>query len=127
MSHTSLNGRRILVVEDEAMIVMLLEDMLDDLGCVLVGPAYNAAAALGVIQSEQLDAAILDVNLGGERTTPVAEALEGKNIPFLFATGYANAGITRQFNQALVLTKPFTQGQMEGALRSLLCNKQRAS
>jgi CheY-like chemotaxis protein len=123
MSHHSLSGLRILVVEDEAMIVMLLEDMLSDLGCVLVGPAYNTNKALGLIQSEQFDAAILDVNLAGQRTTPVAEALQNKDIPFLFATGYGNAGLTGTSSRQLVLTKPFTQSQLEDALRSLFANK----
>ena len=119
MSQKSLTGLRILVVEDEPMIVMLLEDMLGDLGCAVVGPAYNADKALGLIQSEKFDAAILDVNLGGQRTTPVAEALQSKDIPFFFATGYGNAGATGTFSQQLVLTKPFTQSQLEAALQSL--------
>src|ERR1700761_7215194 len=97
---------RILVVEDEAMIAMLIEDMLSDLGCVPVGPAYNAEQALELIRSERFDAAILDVNLGGQRTTPVAEALHRKSIPFFFATGYGPAGIAAQFSKHIVLTKP---------------------
>src|ERR1700742_702063 len=107
MSQQSLSGLRVLVVEDEPMIVMLFEDMLSDLGCVAIGPAYNAAQALAFIESERLDAAILDVNLGGERTTPVAELLHAKGIPFFFATGYGAGGVTGQFDQHLVLTKPF--------------------
>ena len=119
MTHQSLSGLRILVVEDEPIIVMLLEDMLGDLDCVLVGPAYKTDTALNIVQSERLDAAILDVNLGGQRTTVVAEALEAKGIPFMFATGYGAAGMTGNLGQSLVLTKPFTQDQLERALRSL--------
>jgi CheY-like chemotaxis protein len=63
-----LNGLRILIVEDEAMIAMLIEDMLSDLGCVPVGPANTAERALHLIQSERFDGAILDVNLGGQHT-----------------------------------------------------------
>lgn len=120
----SLNGLRVLVVEDEAMIAMLLEDMLSDLGCVPVGPAYNAEQALKLIQSERFDAAIVDVNLGGERTTPVAEALHGKAIPFFFATGYGPAGIGGEFSRQLVLTKPFRQCELAAALESLPCGQQ---
>lgn len=120
MADRFFGGQRILVVEDEAMIVMLLEDMLGDLGCVLVGPAYRIDKALGLIRSEQFDAAILDVNLDGQRTTLVAEALETKGIPFLFATGYGATDVAAPFNRQMVLTKPFTQSQLEDALRSLL-------
>ena len=114
-----LNGFRIHVVEDEAMIAMLIEDMLSDLGCVPVGPAHTAERALHLIQSEQFDGAILDVNLGGQLTTPVAEALDHKGIPFFFATGYGPAGIAARFNQRLVLTKPFQQSELERALKTL--------
>jgi|HubBroStandDraft_2_1064218.scaffolds.fasta_scaffold120342_2 CheY-like chemotaxis protein len=110
---------RILVVEDETMIAMLIEDMLCNLGCVTVGPAYNVAKALELIQSERFDAAILDVNLAGERTTPVAQALHIKSIPFFFATGYGPAGVAAQFSKHLVLTKPFQQSELERALKSL--------
>lgn len=123
MSHHSLSGLRILVVEDEPMIVMLLEDMLGDLDCVLVGPAYRTDAALNIVQSERLDAAILDVNLGGQCTTVVAEALQAKGVPFVFATGYGAAGVTGNLSQSLVLTKPFTQPQLENALRSLCARR----
>jgi CheY-like chemotaxis protein len=119
MSLNSLKGQRVLVVEDEAMIAMLLEDMLSDLGCVPVGPAYNVEQAFDLIQSEQLDAAILDVNLAGQRTTPVAEVLQDKGIPFVFATGYGAAGVAEQFSRHLVLTKPFQQCELERGLKTL--------
>jgi CheY-like chemotaxis protein len=114
-----LSPTRILVVEDEAMIAMLIEDMLCNLGCVPVGPACSAAKALELIQSERFDGAILDVNLGGERTTPVAEVLHSKGIPFFFATGYGPAGVAAQFSKHIVLTKPFQQSDLERALKGL--------
>lgn len=119
MSGNSLVDRRILVVEDEPMIAMLLEDMLSDLGCIPVGPAYNLEQAFDLIQSERFDAAILDVNLAGQRTTTVAETLLGKGVPFIFATGYGAAGLAHQFSQHLVLTKPFQQNELERSLKAL--------
>lgn len=101
------------------MIAMLIEDMLSDLGCVAVGPAYNAARALELIETERFDAAILDVNLGGQRTTSIAEALRHKGIPFFFATGYGPGSIATQFSNQAVLTKPFRQNELEIALKRL--------
>lgn len=117
---------RILVVEDEAIIAMLIEDMLSDLGCVSVGPAYSTEQALELIQSEQFDAAILDVNLGGQRTTPVAQALLSRGIPFVFATGYGPAGIAEDFSENIVLTKPFEQIELECALKRLFSSSEKA-
>jgi CheY-like chemotaxis protein len=101
------------------MIAMLIEDMLCDLGYVPVGPACNNERALELIRSEQVDGAILDANLAGQRTTPVAEALRSRSIPFFFATGYGPAGIAAQFSKHLVLTKPFQQSELERALKEL--------
>lgn len=115
-----MSGLRILVVEDEAMIAMLVEDMLCDLGCVPVGPAYDIEQAIRLVQSARFDAAILDVNLAGRQTNPVAKVLHDRGTPFLFATGYGPAGIDSQFSKHLVLTKPFQQSELERTLKSLV-------
>lgn len=120
MTQDALRGRRLLVVEDEAMICMLLEDMLEDLGCILVGTAGNIAQALSAVESKQFDAAVLDLNLNGQQTTFVAEALRAKDIPFIYATGYGSPALRAEFESQTVLTKPFTQSQLESALRGLL-------
>lgn len=120
MTIRELKAPRVLVIEDEAMIAMLIEDMLTELGCAMLGPAADAARALAMIEEANLDAAILDVNLGGERTTPVAATLKSKGIPFIFATGYGASGIDAEFIDQLVLTKPFRKADLEAALRSLL-------
>jgi CheY-like chemotaxis protein len=121
MKQDTLKGRRVLVVEDEAIIAMLIEDMLAELGCALVDPASDARKALSIIESERFDAAILDVNLDGARTTPIAEELRSRGIPFLFATGYGAAELEAEFKRYAVLTKPFRQSELESALRGLLC------
>ncbi len=83
-----LQGLRLLVVEDEAMVAMLVEDMLAELGHSVVGPAMRLDQALPLAREAEFDFAILDVNLGGQLSFPVAEVLRARGIPFIFATGY---------------------------------------
>jgi CheY-like chemotaxis protein len=111
-----LNGLRVLVVEDEAAISLLLEDMLLDFGCEVVGPAARLAAALEAVERETLDLAILDVNVAGEPIYPVAEALTRRQVPFVFSTGYGSAGIKDAFRDRPVLQKPFAQQDLKQKL-----------
>lgn len=111
-----LNGLRILVVEDEAAISLLLEDMLLDFGCEVIGPAARLSAALDAVSKEQVDLAILDVNVAGEPIYPVAEALAQRSIPFVFSTGYGSAGIRDSFRDRPVLQKPFAQHDLKQKL-----------
>src|SRR3712207_9125461 len=97
MSGDDLQGVRVLVVEDEAAISLLLEDMLLDFGCEVVGPAARLAAALDAVQRERLDLAILDVNVAGEPIYPGAEALLERSGPFVVFTGYRSPGIQDAF------------------------------
>lgn len=113
-----LAGKRILVVEDEAMVAMLIEDMLTELGCAVVGPAMRLDHALQLAKTEAVDAAILDINLGGTRSDPVAEILERRLVPMLFVTGYGQAG--RPGRNDRVLQKPYRQAELCDALRALL-------
>ena len=116
-----LAGRRILVVEDEMMIAMLVEDMLLELGCTVVGPAHGLAEALALAQSEPgLDAALLDVNLGGQPVFPVADALREKGVPAIFSTGYGDAGLRDIDRGSPVLQKPFRAGDLARALGEAL-------
>lgn len=117
-----LNGLRILVVEDEAAISLLLEDMLLDFGCEVIGPAARLSAALDVVAREQVDLAILDVNVAGEPIYPVAEALAQRSIPFVFSTGYGSAGIRDAFRDRPVLQKPFAQHDLKQKLL-IACGK----
>ena len=116
MGGEDLNGLRILVVEDEAAISLLLEDMLLDFGCEVVGPAARLAAALDIAQRETLDLAILDVNVAGEPVYPVVEALEARKVPFVFSTGYGSAGIKDTYRDRPVLQKPFAQHDLKQKL-----------
>jgi CheY-like chemotaxis protein len=115
-----LSQRRVFVVEDEALVSMLLQDMLADVGCVVVGAASRVKDALDRATSLPFDVAILDVNLNGEQTFAVADALDSRGIRFLFSTGYAAAALPDRFQAAPVLRKPFAIHDLEQALRAAL-------
>jgi CheY-like chemotaxis protein len=122
MAETSpLDGRRVLVVEDEMMIAMLVEDMLGELGCVVVGPVNTLADALELAGSATVfDAALLDVNLAGQPVFPVADAVRAKGVPAIFSTGYGDAGLREVDRGAQVLQKPFRVGDLARALTAAL-------
>jgi CheY-like chemotaxis protein len=118
-SVSSIEGLRFLVAEDEALVSILIEDMLAELGCSVVGAAANVSSALELAKSGSIDGAILDVNLGGQSIHPVAEALALREVPFLFVTGYGAAGVPDQFAGAPVLQKPFQLPMLKKALSLL--------
>jgi CheY-like chemotaxis protein len=115
-----LAGRRVLVIEDESMVMMLLRDMLEDIGCVVAGSASRIEEATEKASSLACDVAILDVNLNGTRTFPIAEVLAQRGIGFVFATGYGTASMPSAFAGIPVLQKPFAQQDLERALRAAL-------
>lgn len=88
-----LKGLRVLIIEDESMVTMLIEDTLADLGCAVVGSASRLDEAMAKASSLECNAAILDVNLNGSHTYAVADVLAARGIPFIFATGYGAAGL----------------------------------
>jgi CheY-like chemotaxis protein len=106
MSH-SFSGRRILVVEDEYLIAMLLEDMLVELGCVVAGSAATKAEAFALIGTTHFDAAVLDVSIDGSDSFDIALTLRDRNIPFVFATGHGSSRITPELSDYPVLQKPY--------------------
>jgi len=114
--HGASASKRVLVVEDELMIRMLLEDMLGELGYTVAAQAARIDEALDAAKNVAFDVAILDVNLNGETIVPVAEALDARGMPFVFATGYADAVLPEAFRNRPMLKKPF---QADGLNRSL--------
>lgn len=112
--------RRVLIVEDEGTVGMLIEDMLTDLGYEVAGMAARLGDGLRKAETEVYDVAVLDVNLDGEPSFPIAEALAEREIPFLFVTGYGARGLERQFAGHPVLAKPFLQSELDAALKALL-------
>ncbi|RVQ00955.1 response regulator [Sinorhizobium meliloti] len=107
---------RVLVVEDEAMIAMLIEDSLCELGHEVVAIASRMQEALDIARKGQFDIAIIDVNLDGEPSYPVADVLAERHVPFIFATGYGSKGLDTRYWNIPLLTKPFLDSELETAL-----------
>ncbi|RMM46978.1 Response regulator receiver domain-containing protein [Pseudomonas corrugata] len=105
-------GVRVLVVEDEGAIAMLIEEMLEDFGCEVVASVARLATARDEASAAHIDLAILDVNLAGERVFPVAEILRDRGIAFLFSTGYGASGVPVEFAGCPVLHKPFSENEL---------------
>jgi CheY-like chemotaxis protein len=114
------NGKRVLLVEDELMIRMLLEDMLGELGYTVAAEAGRVEEALQAAKTVDFDLAILDVNLNGEPIVPVAEALVARGLPFVFATGYGERGLPEPYRDRPTLKKPFQIDNLKQMLQSAL-------
>jgi CheY-like chemotaxis protein len=114
------SGARILVVEDEYLIRMLLEDMLGDLGYAVTAAVGTIAEASSLAQTGKFDVAILDVNLDGETIYPVADILAGRGLPFVFVTGYGERSLAEPYRDRPALQKPFQTEQLKATLAALL-------
>jgi CheY-like chemotaxis protein len=116
-----LTGHRVLVVEDEMLVLMMIEDMLADLGCDCVTAAATIDQALALIDGQSFDAALLDVNLNGKNSHLVADALAERGVPFVFSTGYSDHHPRDGGSQdRAVLRKPFRYEELVEILRHLL-------
>jgi CheY-like chemotaxis protein len=111
---------RILIVDDEPLIAMMVEDWLGELQCETVGPAGSAREALALIQGAKLDGAILDVSLGGHDSFAVAAALRERAVPFAFATGHGRERIEERFKDAPTLLKPYDFEGVRKVLAAML-------
>ena len=112
-------GRRVLIVEDESLVAMLLETILEDMGCVPVGPAATVDEGLRMT-SEPIDAALLDVNVAGRQVFPIAQALKDRGVPFVFSTGYGEGGLPDEWRGHSTLQKPFTEAAVRDALMTAM-------
>jgi DNA-binding response OmpR family regulator len=118
-------GLRVLLVEDEAMICLLFEDMLQEFGCEIVGPAGDLERATDLARGEQgIDVAILDVNLGGRVVFPVAEILAERGVPILFSTGLSVDGLPEAWRGHETVQKPMSMDQLAAALGNVLRDRQ---
>ena len=111
---------KVLVVEDERFVVWFLEDMLAELACMVVGPASTVNQALAMIDAEAIDAAVLDVNLNGQMSYPIADALAARGVPFVFSTGYDKDRLLDGYRTFAVLQKPYHRAELEDTLAGLL-------
>jgi PAS domain S-box-containing protein len=109
-------GLRVLLVEDEALVAMMMQDLLANLGCSVVGPCTTTKAALAAAEDESIDLALLDVNLGAELVYPVADRLAARGAPFVFLTGYDSEQVDGRFRNAMVLQKPVDLKTLQMAL-----------
>jgi CheY-like chemotaxis protein len=114
-----LKGRRILVVEDSPVLAPFTVDVLDELGCEVVGSAPNMAMAREMVEAGGFDAALMDIHIRGERVFPLCEALAAKGVPFVLTSGYADWTMPEKWDDRPRLQKPYTIDQVEGALTAL--------
>jgi DNA-binding NtrC family response regulator len=115
-----LAGKRVLIVEDDMIMALVVEDFLLECGCITVGPCANVAKALQAVGSEVFDLAVLDVNLAGETVYPVAHALAERRIPFLLTSGYGDQAIPAAHGDWKVCAKPFSGQDLVTKLSGLL-------
>ena len=115
-----LKGRRILLIEDSPVVGPFTVDLLEDIGCTVVGPAPNMAAARELIEGDRFDAALMDIHIRGERVFPLCELLEDKGVPFVLTSGYADWQMPEKWDGRPRLQKPYTIDQVKDALTALL-------
>ena len=116
----ALDGIRVLVVEDEYLVAVLIQNMLESAGCVVTGPFPRLPEALDAADRDTYDAAVLDINLGGARIDPVAAALSRRNVPFVFVTGYGAGGLPREYAERPRICKPFRVAELLDTVSSLV-------
>ena len=116
----SLADMRLLVVEDELLVSMLIEEILGELGATVAGPYGRLADGLAAAKAERFDGAILDLNLAGESADPLADLLLARGVPFVFITGYQRESIDRRYANVPVLQKPIDAAALESVLLTLL-------
>jgi CheY-like chemotaxis protein len=117
---SSLSGCRVLVVEDEVMVSWALEDMLVGLGCEVVGPAARVNQGLELVAAGSIDAAVLDINLNGQKSYPIADALTALGVPFTFSTGYNKDSMPEEYRDLPMLQKPYNRLKLGKILEKLL-------
>jgi len=117
---TEVSRGRVLLVEDEGLLALMIHDMLEELGLKVVASAAQLKKACELATTATFDVALLDVNLGGEFVFPVARILRDRKIPFLFSTGYGAPSIDQEFSNAPAITKPFSVEQLDEKLRAVL-------
>jgi len=117
---TALEGVRVLIVEDEYLVAVLIEKILESAGCIVIGPIPRLSEALDAAHHDNCDAAVLDVNLAGKRIDPVADALSERNVPFLFVTGYGANALPSEYAARPHVCKPFRMAELLHALSNIL-------
>ncbi len=125
MPEALLSGKRVLVIEDEMLVLLSIEDMLADLGCTSIMVADDVNSALLLIADNDFDFATLDLNLNGALSYPVAAALTERHIPFAFSSGYGQKGVGADYSSCPVLTKPYGRRELSSVVEGLLPDRER--
>lgn len=112
-------SKRVLIVEDEVLVAMLVEELLERLGFEVAAVSSRLEEALELARTIEIDFAMLDINLNGRQSFPVAEALRARGVPFIFATGYGERALAGDFDQVPVVQKPFSRKDLNAALEKL--------
>ena len=121
MASSALRDRRILVVEDEYLIATTLSDQLEGVGSIVLGPVPSVERAIKAIElNPEIDAVVLDLNLGGAMAYPVADALVARKIPFVFTSGYEDGVLIKRYPQIRHCPKPYLSSELERAIASAL-------
>ena len=118
------HGLRALVVEDEGAVALLIEDMLLDLGCEIAASAAHLVKACELARTARIDIAVLDLNLGGCSALPVAHILRGRQVPFVFSTGYGTSGVPPELETYPVLCKPFVLHDLQNKISDALVHRE---
>ena len=126
MTITILAGRRVLLVEDETLVSLMIEDLLAEHQCVVVGPFDTVGDALEAARTEMLDLAVLDVNVAGVKVYPVAEVLYSRGIPFVLVSGYGRNAVPEQHPDWAVCSKPFREADLLRTLVAQLATRAQA-
>ena len=119
-STPGLTAKRILIVEDSPVVGPFTADLLEELGCIVVGPAPNMALGRQLIESQKIDGALVDVHIRGERVFPLCEALASRKVPFVLTSGYADWNMPDKWQDRPRLQKPYTLREVEEALKTVL-------
>ncbi len=115
-------GRCVMVVEDEMIVAWLLQDLLDELGYAVAGPAKSVKQAQALIEAGNIDAAVLDINLDGELSYPIADALAARGVPFIFSSGYDRDSLPAAYRAYPLIQKPFDPRKVATALVALMAD-----
>ncbi len=117
--HANLQGLQVFLVEDEPLVALMIEDMLNELGCVVVGKARNLVEAMSWAEvMPAIDFAILDVNISGQAILPVADMLARRQVPLVFSTGYGSNELLQLYPGSRLLSKPYGSSDLANALTS---------
>lgn len=113
-------ARQVLIVEDEYLVAMELEELLKEMGYQVVGPAARMNEAMELARDADIDFAVLDINVAGTKSFPIADILRQRNIPFVFASGYGSDGLVDGYRDEAIVRKPYELDELKQAIAAVV-------